>query len=84
MNDTAVVNPDAEESPVGNSFAASRSSQLKALEAAGLVSSTESTREVKGETVRTLTYRRTAKGLAVSQGPSICYARGDLDHIVKW
>jgi hypothetical protein len=83
VNDTATVNPDAEAALMGNP-AASRLAQFKALEAAGLVSSTESSREVNGKTMRTLTYRRTAKGQSVSQGPSICYARGELDHIVKW
>ena len=84
VTESAAVNPDADESVAGNSIATSRAAQFKALEAVGLVSSTESSREIKGKTVRTLTYRRTAKGLAVSQGPSICYARGDLDRIVKW
>jgi hypothetical protein len=79
-----VVNPEAEEIAGANSTVPSRASQFKALEAVGLVSSTESVREVNGKAVRNLTYRRTAKGLAVSQGPSICYARGDLDRVVKW
>jgi hypothetical protein len=84
VTDTADVNPDVEGLPMGINVGASRLSQFKALEAAGLVSSTESTRTVNGKTMRSLTYRRTVKGLAVSQGPSLCYARGELDRIVKW
>ncbi len=84
VNDTTVVNPDAEGPVVGAGVGTSPTSQLKSLEAAGLVSGIESTREVNGKVVRNVTYRRTAKGLAVSQGPSICYARGELDRIVKW
>jgi hypothetical protein len=82
--DVAVVNPDAEGNATAGTGFVSRAVQFKALEEAGLVASTESTREVAGKTVRTLSYRRTGKGLAVSQGPSICYARGELAQVVKW
>jgi hypothetical protein len=68
----------------GMSAATSRPAQFKALESAGLVSSTESTRTFNNKTQRVLIYRRTAKGLASSQGPSLCYARGELDQLVKW
>ena len=84
VSDTVDVNLDMEMQLPGMNSATSRSAQLKALEAAGLVSSTESTRTLNNKVQRVLTYRRTAKGLASSQGASICYARGELDQVVKW
>jgi hypothetical protein len=82
--DTVVVNPDLETPLPGLNPAASRAGQLKALEAAGLVVSSETTRTVNNKPQRMLTYRRTPMGLASSQGASICYARGEFDHLVKW
>jgi hypothetical protein len=85
VSDTTDVNPDQEIMQLpGMNSATSRTAQFKALESAGLVSSTESTRTFNNKPQRLLTYRRTAKGLASSQGASICYARGDLDQVVKW
>jgi hypothetical protein len=83
VSDTAEVNPDLGLPAPFPSTVPNRAAQFKALEAAGLVSSTESTRTVNNRVQRVLTYRRTAKGLASSQGPSLCYARGDLDQVVK-
>ena len=84
VSDTVDVNLDMEMQLPGMSSATSRAAQLKALETAGLVTSTESTRTLNNKPQRILTYRRTAKGLASSQGASICYARGELDQVVKW
>lgn len=88
ISDTVDVLPDLEtQLPMqlpGMSSTTSRKAQFKALESAGLVSGTESTRTLNNKLQRVVTYRRTAKGVASSQGPSICYARGELDHVVKW
>lgn len=85
VSETAVVNPDQEAMQLpGINSGTSRAAQFKALESAGLVSSTESTRPQNNKPLRVLTYRRTAKGVASSQGASICYARGELDQVVKW
>lgn len=84
VSETVDVNPDVEMQVPGINSGTSRSAQFKALETAGLVSSTEATRTFNNKPQRILTYRRTAKGLASSQGPSICYARGELDQVVKW
>lgn len=79
--ETAEVFPDTQ---AGGPVANSRLSQFKALESAGLVAATESTRTVGAKTQRVLTYRRTGAGMAVSQGNAICYARGELDQLEKW
>lgn len=84
VTETLDVYPDAEMQLPGMGFATGRAAQLKALESVGLVSSAESTRTVGTKTQRVLTYRRTASGLASSQGASICYARGELDKLIKW
>ncbi len=84
VSETVDVNPELETQFPGLAGTKSRPEQFKALEAAGLVSSVESTRTLNNKAQRVLTYRRTAKGLASSDGPSICYARGELDHVVKW
>ena len=84
VSETVDVNLDMEMQVPGMSSSTSRSAQFKALETAGLVTSTEATRTFNNKPQRILTYRRTAKGLASSQGPSICYARGELDQVVKW
>jgi hypothetical protein len=84
-SETIDVMPDTESAPMPGAYPAlSRSAQLRALEAAGLVSSTETTRTVGNRTQRVLTYRRTALGQADSQGGAICYARAELDRVVKW
>ncbi len=84
VSETVDVNLDMEMQVPGMSSATGRPAQLKALETAGLVSSTESTRTFNNKPQQILTYRRTAKGLASSQGAAICYARGELDQVVKW
>ncbi len=84
VSDTTEVIPDEGLPPVFPGSAPGRATQLQALESAGLVTSTESTRTVNNRVQRVLTYRRNPKGLASSQGPSLCYARGELDQVVKW
>lgn len=82
VTETVELNADQENDvPLPGS---NRLKQLKALEAVGLVAGTESTRTQNDKTRHTITFRRTAKGQAASQGPAICYARGELDRIVKW
>ena len=84
VNETADVFADLDAPATGVGPGGSRAAQFKALEAAGLVTSAESTRMLAGKSQRVLTYRRTPKAMAISQGPSICYARGELDQLVKW
>jgi hypothetical protein len=84
VSDTTEVMPDLGMPTQLPGSVPDRAKQLKALESAGLVSSTESTRTINNRVQKVLTYRRTTKGLASSQGPSVCYARGELDQVVKW
>lgn len=61
-----------------------QAAQLKALEEAGLVASTVSERTVNNrqETVRS--YRRTELGNRFHADGHFCYARAELNRIVKW
>lgn len=81
---TVPVEADANPFPAGGPRFVSQSAQMKALESAGLVTGVKSTRTINGKEVSQIEYRRTPKGLAASQGPSICYASAELDHVVRW
>ena len=81
VNESVEVHVDGEPAPgVGGS----RQAQLKALESVGLVTGVESVRKTNDKTQRIVTYRRTEQGIANSVGPSFCYARAELDRVVKW
>jgi hypothetical protein len=84
VSESVDVNADLESGVTRFNGDVGRLAQLRALESVGLVTETESTRTANGKTLRILSFRRTAKGEAVSQGPAVCYARGELDRIVKW
>lgn len=79
VEDSVDVNADIE--PVGP---VGRLAQLRALEAAGLVSHADSPQTINGKAQHEVRYRRTEKGVAASAGPAFCYARAELDHVVKW
>ena len=61
-----------------------RLGQFKALEAAGLVTGVDGERTVNGRTQKNVTFRRTAKGELDYANGTFCYARAELDTIVKW
>lgn len=61
-----------------------QASQLKALEEAGLVTSIASERMVKDKPETFRTYRRTEKGNRYFSDRRLCYARAELNKIVKW
>ena len=84
VSESVDVHADPDAGAVHFSGDVGRLAQLRALESVGLVTATESTRNANGKAQRILSFRRTAKGAAASQGPAICYARGELDRIVKW
>jgi hypothetical protein len=66
------------QSPLG------RASQMKALESVGLVVGVESERMLNNKPQKVVTYRRTDKGATYFSGGTFCYARAELDSIVKW
>lgn len=61
-----------------------QASQFKALEEAGLVTSVSSERMVKDKLESFRTYRRTEKGNRYFSESRLCYARAELNTIVKW
>lgn len=61
-----------------------RIAQFKALESAGLVTGVDGERVLNGRTQKYATYRRTVKGEAAYSNGTFCYARAELDTIVKW
>jgi hypothetical protein len=81
INESVEVRVDGEPGP---GTGGSRQAQLKALESVGLVTGVESVRKSNDKTQRIVTYRRTEQGVANSVGASFCYARAELDRVVKW
>jgi hypothetical protein len=77
--DTVEINIDNE-----TRFPNQRLAQLKALESAGLLASTESERTVNNKTQKFATYKRTDKGTSYFSEGTFCYARAEFEHIVKW
>ncbi len=82
MSDTVEVNLDLPQNflqmPTG------QASQLKALEAAGLLVSSESERKVMEKMQKFRTYKRTEKGEHYYVEGKFCYAQAELDKILKW
>jgi len=86
---TGPLAPDSIEINVDNDLKtpqspAGRYSQLKALESVGLLSGVESERLSNGKMHKFVTYTRTDKGNATFSDGAFCYARADLDSIIKW
>ena len=65
-------------SPVG------QAAQLKALEEAGLVTSTASERMINNKPESFRTYKRTEKGNRYFSENRFCYGRAELNKVVKW
>ena len=61
-----------------------QAAQMKALEEAGLIAGAPTQRTVAGRTEAYVRYIRTDKGNAVFFENRFCYARAELDRIVKW
>lgn len=61
-----------------------QAAQFKALEEAGLVTSVSSERMVKDKPESFRTYQRSEKGNRYFSEGRLCYARADLNKIVKW
>lgn len=61
-----------------------QASQLKALEEAGLVTSVPSERMINNKMESFRSYRRTEKGNQYYSERQFCYARAELNRIVKW
>ena len=62
----------------------SRNTQLKALESVGLVVGTPSEKTIANKVQKVVTYRRTPLGDTYWFNANLCYARAELDTIVKW
>jgi hypothetical protein len=65
-------------------FPSGPGAQLQALEEAGLVTGTSSQRTVNGKIESFRNYTKTEKGASYFSEGRFCYARAELDKIVKW
>ena len=69
---------------VGPTYPMVRLPQLTALVSVGLLDRTDSERSVGNRTTKFATFKRTPKGATFFSNGAFCYARAELDSVVKW